>query len=307
MTSRLRVSPALFRWCALADFVAMILIVLTGAAVRLTGSGLGCPDWPQCYHHAPAHAWGLHPLIEFSNRLVSGTFGVLTLVVVVAALCRTPRRRDLTLLSFALVLGVVGDALLGEAVVYSKLNPWLVSVHMIISLGMVVIAANLYHRSKYQYGPTARAERRDARLRPLAPLLAALLFGVLVVGAATTGSGPHAGNAQGQAIARRLPFALVNVAWAHSVLATLFIGAVAMLVFVLARQSAPVKAQRGAQRLLLIGALQGVVGFVQFAVHLPAALVEVHVALATSLTIGVTQFWLAQTARDREVGPATPS
>jgi cytochrome c oxidase assembly protein subunit 15 len=307
VSTRFRISPAVFRWFALADFVAMILIVLTGAAVRLTGSGLGCPDWPQCYHHAPAHAWGLHPLIEFSNRLVSGTFGVLTILVIVAALRRTPRRRDLTALAASLCAGVVVDALLGEAVVYSKLNPWLVSVHMLVSLAMVVVAANLYHRSKYLYGPGARAEIRDPRRKPLAPLLASLFSLVLVVGSATTGSGPHAGNSQGQDIARRLPFALVNVAWAHSALATVFIGTVAMLFFIMWREQAPQKSFRGVRRLLIIGMLQGVVGFVQFAVHLPAVLVELHVALATSLTIGLTQFWLAQTGRDREPGLGGPS
>ena len=301
-----RVTPAQFRWFALADFVAMILIVLSGAAVRLTGSGLGCPDWPQCYHHTPAHAWNIHPVIEFTNRLLSGTFGVLTLAVVLAALARSPRRRDLTWLSLGLVLGVVGDALLGEAVVYSKLNPWLVSVHMLISLAMVVLAANLYHRSKYLYGPGTRAEVRDARLQPLAPLFAVLLTIVLVVGSATTGSGPHAGNSRGQDVARRLPFALVNVAWAHSAVATFFVGLVAMLFVILWRQGAPAKIRNGVRRLLIIGALQGVLGFVQFAVHLPALLVELHVALATSLTIGVTQFWLAQTGRDREAGIGAP-
>ncbi len=120
----------------------MILIILTGAAVRLTGSGLGCPDWPTCFKHSYATGWTIHSKIEFANRLVTVTLVVLTLVVFLASFARRPRRRDLSLLAGLLILGVVLDAVLGAYVVYSKLNPWLVSLHLLLSLAMVVIAAD---------------------------------------------------------------------------------------------------------------------------------------------------------------------
>ena len=206
-------APSTFRWWALADFVSMILIMVTGGLVRLTGSGLGCPDWPQCYKHTTAHQWGIHSVVEFGNRLVTGILIVVTLVAFIMAITRRPRRRDLVITSGSLVLFVVLNAVLGAVVVYSHLNPWLVNCHMLVSLAMVVLGAVQYHRSKYVYGPGARVELRSPRLLFIARWLAVNLIIVLVVGTATTGSGPHAGNTVGQDVARRLPFALIDVAW----------------------------------------------------------------------------------------------
>ena len=295
-------SPRSFRWWALADFISMILIMITGGLVRLTGSGLGCPDWPQCYRHTTAHEWGIHSIVEFGNRLVTGLLIVVTLVAFIMAITRRPRRRDLIVTSGTLVLFVVLNAVLGAVVVYSHLNPWLVNFHMLVSLAMVVLGAVQYHRSKYLYGPGTRVELRSPRLRFVARWLAVNLAIVLIVGTATTGSGPHAGNTVGQDVARRLPFALIDVAWVHSLFAVIFIGTVLGLFLYLYQTDAAVKLQRGLRRLLLIGGLQGIVGFVQYALHLPVWLVELHIILATSLTIGVTQFTLAQRGRDREVG-----
>jgi len=156
--TRISLTPAVFRWFAYAAFLSMIIIVLTGAAVRLTGSGLGCPDWPTCFHNKVAGSWSVHPLIEYANRMVTVTLVILTGVTFIAAWLRSPRRRDLIVLAGLLVLGVVFDAVLGAFVVYSKLNPWLVSLHLLLSLSMVVAAAVLYHRSKYKYGVCTRAE-----------------------------------------------------------------------------------------------------------------------------------------------------
>ncbi len=295
-------APRTFRWWALADFVSMILIMVTGGLVRLTGSGLGCPDWPQCYHRTAAHQWGIHSVVEFGNRLVTGILIVVTLVAFIMAITRRPRRRDLIVTSGSLVLFVILNALLGAIVVYSHLNPWLVNFHMLVSLAMVALGAVQYHRSKYLYGPGTRVELRSSRLLFIARWLAVNLIIVLVVGTATTGSGPHAGNTVGQDVARRLPFALINVAWVHSLFAVVFIGTVLGLFLFLFKTDAAPKLQRGLRRLLLIGSLQGVVGFIQYALHLPVWLVELHIILATSLTIGVTQFNLSQWGRDREAG-----
>lgn len=296
------VTPARFRWFALATFVSMILIVLTGAAVRLTGSGLGCPDWPTCFRHRVSGSWSIHPLIEYANRFVTVALTLVVVATVVAAWRRAPRRTDLIGLSLVLVGGIVADALLGALVVYSKLNPWLVALHMVVSLAMVVAAAVLYHRSKYVYGPGARADVRDPHFRLVARLLWAPFAATVLAGTVTTGAGPHAGSSSGQLHARRLPIALIDATWIHSAAAVLFIGIVTGIAFAIWRADVPQALRAGVRRLVLVSGAQAAIGLTQYATHLPAALVELHVAGAVSLTIGVTQFHLKQTARDREPG-----
>jgi len=298
-----RTIPApVFRWFAFASFLSMILIVLSGAAVRLTGSGLGCPDWPTCFRHRLSGSLSIHPLIEYTNRMVTVSLVILTGVTFVAALLRNPRRRDLVLLSALLVLGVVADAVLGAFVVYSKLNPWLVSLHMLLSLSMVAISAVLYHRSKYVYGGGSRADVRDPHFRAVARLLWAPFVVLLITGTMTTGAGPLAGSSQGQLTARRLPFAFSSAAWVHSLAALLFVGLVGGLLLSIWSTGAPERLQLGVRRLVVIALLQGAIGATQYLTHVPAALVELHVAGAVSLTIGMTQFTLRQTAHDREPG-----
>jgi len=280
----------------------MIVIVLSGAAVRLTGSGLGCPDWPTCFHNRISGSWSIHPFIEYTNRVVTVTLVLVSAVTFVAALVRQPRRPDLVFLSGLLILGVVADAMLGAFVVYSKLNPWLVSLHMLLSLSMVVVGAVLYHRSKYVYGPGARADVRDPHFRLIARLLWIPFGALLIAGTITTGSGPHAGSSQGQLRAKRLPFALFDATWVHSVAAVLFIGLVTGLLFAVWKSGVPEALKLGVRRLVIISLVQAGIGVTQFLTHLPALLVELHVAGAVSLTIGVTQFHLRQTAHDREPG-----
>ena len=280
----------------------MIIIVLSGAAVRLTGSGLGCPDWPTCFHDRISGSMQIHSFIEYTNRFITVALVLVSAVTFLASLTRQPRRRDLVFLSGLLILGVVADALLGAFVVYSKLNPWLVSLHMLLSLSMVVVGAVLYHRSKSLYGPGARADVRDPHFRLIARLLWIPFGALLIAGTITTGSGPHAGSSQGQLRAKRLPFALSDATWVHSVAAVLFIGLVTGLLFAVWRSGVPEALKLGIRRLVIISLVQAGIGLTQFLAHLPPLLVELHVAGAVSLTIGVTQFHLRQTAHDREPG-----
>jgi cytochrome c oxidase assembly protein subunit 15 len=230
------------------------------------------------------------------------TLVVLTAVTFIASLRRQPRRRDLVVLSGSLILGVVADAVLGGFVVYSKLNPWLVALHMLLSLAMVVIGAVLYHRSKYVYGPGTRADVRDPHFRLVARLLWIPFVALLATGTMATGSGPHAGSSQGQLTARRLPFAFSSAAWVHSLAALLFIGLVAGLMLTIWKTGVPEALQLGVRRLVVIALVQGAIGATQYLTHVPGALVELHIAGAVSLTIGMTQFTLRQTAHDREPG-----
>jgi cytochrome c oxidase assembly protein subunit 15 len=280
----------------------MILIVLTGAAVRLTGSGLGCPDWPTCFKGRISGSMSIHPFIEYSNRMVTGALIVIVGATFLAAIFREQRRRDLILLSSALVLGVFADALLGAVVVYSKLNPYLVSLHLLLSLAMVAVGTLLYHHAKYVYGPGSREDLRDPYFRSLARWLWLPFVVLVVTGTATTGSGPHAGESQGQLVARRLPFAFSSAAWVHSLAAIFFIGVVLGLLLAIWNSGAPTALKSGVRRLVYVSLAQAAIGAIQYLTHVPAWLVELHELGAIALTIGVTQFNVRQYARDRVPG-----
>jgi cytochrome c oxidase assembly protein subunit 15 len=280
----------------------MILIILTGEAVRLTGSGLGCPDWPTCFKYQIVASSSIHSKIEFGNRLVTLLLVVIVGVTFLAALLREQRRRDLIWLSGSLIIGVVANAVLGAFVVYSKLNPYLVSLHLLLSLAMVALGATLYHHSKYVYGPGARADVRDPYFRAVARWLWLPFFVLVLTGTATTGSGPHAGSSQGQLVARRLPFALSSAAWVHSLAAVLFIGLITGLLVAIWRSGAPKALIFGVRRLVYLSLIQAAIGVTQYLTHLPPWLVEIHAAGAIALTIGVTQFNLRQSAHDRVPG-----
>src|ERR1700688_2928996 len=302
VTPRRVVPGPMFRWFALASFISMIVIVISGAAVRLTGSGLGCPDWPTCFKGRITGSWGIHHFIEYGNRVVTVLLLCVVIATLVAAMRREVRRTDLIILSGMLIGGVVAAAVLGAFVVYSKLNPWLVSLHMLLALSMVVISAVLYHRSKYVYGPGARRDMRDPHFLLIARLLWIPFTVLLITGTMTTGSGPHAGSSQGQLVARRLPFAFSSAAWVHSLAAVLFIGLITGLLFAIWRSDVPAALRLGVRRLVLISLVQAAIGVTQYLTHVPPVLVELHVVGAVSLTIGVTQFHLRQSAHDREPG-----
>lgn len=294
-------SPQIFTKFALASFLASALIVLSGAAVRLTGSGLGCPDWPSCYHDRFTSSLSLHPLVEFSNRMVTVVYFVVLFGTVVAAHLRTAKRRDLIALSWLLILGLIVDAVLGGIVVYTHLNPWLVAPHLWISLGMLVIAIVLHHRSRYDYSPGARADVASPLTQKFALALCGVFALVIITGTGATGTGPHAGGFQGQDVAKRLPIALKDAVSAHSAIAMIFLGMIIAVFLLLESSHGPARLRRGARTLLYVAITQGAIGFTQYATHLPAWLVELHVLGALSLTIGVTHFQLGQVARDREV------
>jgi cytochrome c oxidase assembly protein subunit 15 len=297
-----RVSGPVFRWFAFASFLSMILIVLSGAAVRLTGSGLGCPDWPTCFQGRISGSLSIHPFIEYANRMITGALIVVVGATFLAALFRDRRRRDLVYLSGALVLGVFADALLGGLVVYSKLNPYLVSLHLLLSLAMVAVGALLYHHAKYVYGPGARHDVRDPYFRSIARWLWLPFVVLVVTGTGTTGSGPHAGSSQGQLVARRLPFAFSSAAWVHSLAAVFFIGVVLGLLLAIWKSGAPTALKHGVRRLVYVSFAQAVIGATQYLTHVPVLLVEFHELGAVALTIGVTQFNVRQYARDRVPG-----
>ena len=289
------------------DVLALVLtalIVVTGAAVRLTGSGLGCSDWPECSVGHLTPALQFHGLVEFGNRLVTVVLTIAVAAAFLGSIFRSPRRRDLVWLSGALVAGVLAQALLGGIVVYTKLNPYLVMVHFYATMLLLVDAVVLVHRSSREYTPGS------ARLLVPRPLIR-LYYGLLVLlalvigaGTATTGAGPHAGDSTGQQVAKRIPIALRDMAELHSSLALLLIGVTIGLVVALHMGDVPERVRRSARILMTVMVAQAAVGYAQYFTHLPALLVEVHILGATALVIGAVQTFLACTHHAPEALPA---
>ena len=151
--SKLTPGPRAFLLLCRLSLATIILNVATGAAVRLSGSGLGCPDWPTCSHQQLTPALSLHPVIEFGNRMVVTLLVVCCAVTWVASLLRRPARRDLRWLSGGLLLGILGEAVLGAAVVYSKLNAYVVMTHFMVGIALLAVAVELCLRAD----PRARA------------------------------------------------------------------------------------------------------------------------------------------------------
>lgn len=279
--NRLALTPAQYRLVADVTLVALSLIVLTGAAVRLTGSGLGCPDWPRCYGNAypPLSA---HALIEFGNRALSGLVGVLTVVTFVLAVTRRPYRRDLMVISLLLPLGVVAQAVLGGFTVREHLAPGFVMAHFSLSMLILIAAVALSWRARHAPGDRPRSEQRLGvwAVRILAPLGAL----TIVAGTAATAAGPHAGGSPGQRI-HRLTFkgadTLQWVVHEHATIAALF-GVMVIGVWLLRRrQGASQDALEPLTVLAVLLAAQGLIGSVQYELRLPTDMVWVHVAMAT--------------------------
>ncbi len=304
MRTRLAVTPLGYRRVAYATLAALSLIVLTGAAVRLTGSGLGCPDWPKCYGH-PYPPFSTHALIEFGNRALSGVVGILTLLAAGLAFTRRPFRRDLALLAVALPLGVLAQAILGGFTVREHLAPGFVMAHFGLSMLVLVAAFALAWRARWEPHARARSTHRLTvwSVRALVPLGALTIF----AGTAATAAGPHAGGSPGQRI-HRLHFrgagTLQWVIHRHATIAALF-GVAVIAVWLLARR-------RGAEQselepLTVLGVLlaaQGLVGSVQYELKLPTDMVWVHVSLATATW--VVLLW-ATAAAGRLVSRSGPS
>jgi cytochrome c oxidase assembly protein subunit 15 len=302
------VSPELSHRLNQLALLLTALIVLTGGAVRLTGSGLGCSNWPECSAGHLTSALQFHGLIEFGNRLVTVVLTVAVAAAFLATIFRSPRRRDLIWLSGGLVAGVVAQAVLGGIVVYTKLNPYLVMVHFYATMLLLVDAVVLVHRSTREYGP---GSGRLLIPRPLIRLyygLFALLAIVIGAGTATTGAGPHAGDSSGQQIAKRIPIALRDMAELHSSLALLLIGVTIGLVVALHVADVPERVRRVARILMAVMVAQAAVGYTQYFTHLPALLVEVHLLGVTALVIGSVQTFLACTyhAPEAVAAPSVP-
>jgi heme a synthase len=264
---------------------------VSGAAVRLTGSGMGCPTWPTCEDGSlvPRGATGSAGWIEFVNRTFTGLVSLAVALAVLGARRRTPHRPDLVRLAWGLVAGVLAQALLGGLVVFLHVAPVAVAGHYLLSAVLVGNAVVLHHRSGEPEGH--RRARATPQVQRWARGLVALAGLVLVTGTLVTGSGPHSGDEA----ADRLPFAVVTVARVHSGAVWAFL---LVSVLVLRRATAgdadPSTAGRGR---VLVGAIlaQGALGYVQYAAGVPEAMVAAHVLGSVLVWVAALRFHLALT------------
>jgi heme a synthase len=283
------VTEAFTRWLrplAWATLVANVVLVVTGGAVRLTGSGLGCPTWPRCTDRSftPHGELDVHSAIEFGNRTL--TFVLVAIAVATLLAAWGTRRTDLRRLAVVLALGIPAQAVIGGITVLTDLNPWVVSLHLLCSLAIIGLSVVFLHRITVPAGsaPVARGP---------ALTLAWLTFGaawvVLYLGTVVTGSGPHAGD---EASARN-GLDPLQVSQLHADSVFLFMGLSVGLYFAirLARVD-----PRPIRLLLVVIVLQGAIGFVQYFTDLPIVLVGFHMLGAALISAAVT--WVLISVRE---------
>jgi cytochrome c oxidase assembly protein subunit 15 len=289
------VRPSLVRPILVANLVGEVLIVITGGVVRLTGSGLGCPTWPECvpgsFTPVPYQEEGIHKLIEFGNRTLTGVVGLLALACLWAVFTRMRRRTPLLLVAVGLVVGVLLQAVVGGVAVRMTLSPVVVAFHFLLSMVMVALSTMLLRGSEDGWSPDGAAELGPREL--LVPRLVATLAwvttgvgsAVLVLGTIVTGSGPHSGDAEQPA---RTGFDPRSVAWLHADVVMLFVGLVVAVLVAVWLTSSSDRAKATWRGVLVVTLLQGAVGYAQYFTGLPEALVGLHMLGACLLVVTVT-------------------
>jgi cytochrome c oxidase assembly protein subunit 15 len=291
MRERFAVNPRTYFLVAATALGALTLIVFTGAAVRVTGSGLGCPSWPRCYENGRLVAeTNSHALIEFGNRTLTSFVALAAVAAGLLALFRVPFRRDLAILGVLLPIGVVMQAVLGGLTVVYGLAPGWVMGHYGVSMLILVAAGALAWRSRPAYGT---GEPRTTGIATARTVWAMFGLGAVTifVGTAATAAGPHAGGSGTGDVVNRLSFegpqTLLWLVNRHGAFATA-LGLLAVFTWWLARRrGADDELQVRLTRICLLMALQGVIGIVQYRLHLPAEIVWVHVAAATLVWVGI--------------------
>ena len=265
------------------NIVAQCAIVVTGALVRLTASGLGCPTWPDCSDGSlipvARQAEGFHKYIEFGNRMLTFALALIILAALIAAIRHRPRRKVLIGLAFLLFAGVAAQAVIGGITVLTGLNPLSVAAHFLVSAGLIAVSVALYERGNESFdGPKTIIVRKELLI--VARALVALGFVIVVLGTVVTGSGPHSGDSN---VVNRLPLDPRVVSWIHADVVLLFVGLVFALALGLRLTQASAVAQRRVWVLIAIVLLQGFVGYTQYFTGLPELLVAVHVAGACAV------------------------
>ncbi len=270
-------SPQTYRRVVAVALALLCIIVVSGAAVRLTGSGLGCEAWPNCTSGDFIKISNPNQAIEQVNRLFTGLVSLGVIAAVLGALRRKPYRRDLVWWALGLVLGVVGQIVLGGITVLVDLHPAAVAGHFVLSMVLITDAVVLLRRSGQADGPRRpRVSSTDLTLSRVACGLIAL---GMVTGPVVTGAGPHAGDAA----APRFDAAIPDVVRIHSVNMWCFLAVLVVLLVRLARSGAPADILRNGQVLVAVLLVQGGIGYLQYELGIPAWLVLLHIVGATAV------------------------
>lgn len=298
---RPQISPAAYRRVTLLALAALGIIVITGAAVRLTGSGLGCSTWPNCEPGSlvPRQETGVHGLIEFVNRLFTGVVSVAVILAVLGSLVRTPRRRDLTWWSLSLVAGVLGQIVLGGLTVIFELAPPFVMGHYLVSAVLVGCATVLHHKA----GEPDHGERRPVatpEIRLLTKALVGAVGLVLVTGTVVTGSGPHGGDEDVQ----RLDFFVPDVVRIHAIAVWLLLAGTLWTIVLVRRGGASPVVERALWTLVAAEIAQGAVGYTQYFTGVPELLVAIHILGSMAVLIAAVLVLLRTTVIEPSSEPA---
>ena len=267
-------------------------IVLTGAAVRITGSGLGCPTWPECtygsYVPVAGQAEGaFHAWIEFGNRLL--TFLLLFAAVAVVIYAIRKARRDLLWRALLQVLGIFGQGIIGGITVLTDLNPLAVASHFILSIFLIAGAVSIVARGR---SPLISIRPTETKVKILAHAQVLLTFIVIVIGTLVTGSGPHAGDLD----APRLKLDERAISWLHADAVIALLG-VSLALLVLSEISPETK--RRVKIFFAVTLVQGLIGYLQYVLGLPELLVIIHVLGSTLVWIASWRIWLSITTAER--------
>jgi cytochrome c oxidase assembly protein subunit 15 len=297
------------RGLALAGVIADTAIMSTGAAVRLSSSGLGCPDWPRCsaadvVASKNAGQTLLNTWIEFGNRLLNFPLVIIAALIFIAAWRYRPqgtKRRDLFWLGAIQPAGVIAQAVIGGIVVLTKLNPAAVSVHFLVSASIVAAAVVLLVRCREGSGPPALVVRRDLFL--LSAVLVAVTTVMLAAGTVVTGTGPLAGHAD----TPRYHLPLEGVTQLHADIGWLMAGLTVAVVLGLRISGAPDRVKRAGWIMLAALGSQGIIGYIQYFTHLPAGLVWVHVTGSVLVWISVLRLFLLMRERGPVNVPSPPA
>jgi cytochrome c oxidase assembly protein subunit 15 len=307
------ISAETYEKIALVALVSLVGVVLTGAAVRLTGSGLGCPSWPRCTRTSLQPQLTSYALIEFGNRVLIFFVSAAAVAAVVGAFLRRPieSRRDLKLLSALLPLGVIAQAVVGGESVLHKLAPGWVMSHYWLSMVILVAAFELWWRSRQEPEEIGRPGA-DRRTVIAVRVITAIAVAVIILGSASTAAGPHAGASGTGQLVQRLDFwggdTVRRLIHLHGYLVTV-LGLSSLATWWAARRRGSEDLSRTLKLVCLLLLAQGVIGITQYELALPAEIVWVHVALATLTWVGYVHAWAAagsvpararRTARVRE-------
>ena len=296
MRRRLATTPRRYHQVATAALILLTLIVFSGAAVRLTGSGLGCSGWPACEKGQIVAPLQTHAVIEFTNRAFSGLVALVAIAAGLLAFFRVPPRRDLKILGLMLPLGVVAQAVLGGLSVVYDLKPGFVMGHYSLSLVLLIAAWALYWRSKPDYEAGLIEPGAADRLTMWATRLLVPLGALMVIaGTAATAAGPHAGGSGTNDLVDRLYVkGSDTLSWAvgnHTTIGIIFgLAALAALGIAWYRQASR-RLLRALVTIVVLLGVQGLIGAIQYQSQLPAELVWVHVCLATITWIALLWAW----------------